>query len=1152
MINTMKPLSSSLRLRLLVGAAIFVFFSIALVGYFTWRKHSPSKKNYQAMVSAFYSGVVAMQVGDDDHALSSLTMATTIAPQEPSAWADLGLFALRHNNLDSARQMLQKARDLAPKNGQIAALFGLLETQQGHFPEAVAAYREAVQLDPSNLRAHYALEEALQQQAGPDADAESMQQFQAIYDAGPNNLFAQFNLALAAAKAGNRDLLRKIVSQIAAHSASWPPEVQQDLKTAQTAAGSADPRSAIVPLRGLQNELGQDPKYQDDALKIRGSSDTQGTPLDRLLSLPNPSPTPAPPDTALKFTAQPLAASSPGPWAWAGTVSLKTNAAPTLLTANGKELLVGQVSFPFPGGPKTVPPTPNGILAFDARNSGLLDIACAGAGGFKFYQQNVNGTFSDVTNKTKLPPAILRGAYSGVWNACLYTGGALDLILGTASGTPTVLRNNADGTWTVTHPFGPARSGLTQFVWADLDGDGSPDAAFIDSLGHLVVLQNKRAGVFTPWPLPMGVGSVAALSTADLERDGTQDLIALTSGGAVRRLSLRADSNGWDIADLGYVSATPSDGSSRLYWADLDNNGALDLIISHSESSFIWLGDEQGKLVPLSSPANYRTVTVDAQATNGRLDLIGLNKQGQPVRLVSTGAKNYAWQEVRLQAAAQGDKRNNTYGIGSKIDLRAGLLYESQLVSGPVTHFGLGDYPHADSIRIVWPNGSTQGEFELKPNQLAEAPERLKGSCPWLFADDGTAMKFVTDFIWRSPLGLRINAQDTAGVVQTRDWVKVRGDQLKPRDGFYNLRITADLWETHFFDNVKLIVVDHPVGTEINVDERFSIPPPPLAVSVMTPPQPVERATDDRGKDVTVTVSARDGKYLDTFGLGAYQGVTRDHWVTLDLGPKTPGWLVCYGWIHPTDSSINVALGQGHHTLPRDLSLEVADGKGGWRVAKPHLGFPEGKNKTILISLAGLLKPNIPHQVRLRTNMEIYWDFIGTAQALPKTPLKTQMLSLNEATLRYRGFSAIQQANWSSPELPDYSHLAGTAPRWLDLEGYCTRFGDVRELLAKTDDRYVIMNAGDEMALRFAAPPPPPPGWTRDFVFTGDGWEKDGDFNTAFSRTVLPLPSHSRPAYNTPPGRLQDDPVYKAHRQDWVNYQTRWISARQFQDALRP
>ena len=63
----------------------------------------------------------------------------------------------------------------------------------------------------------------------------------------------------------------------------------------------------------------------------------------------------------------------------------------------------------------------------------------------------------------------------------------------------------------------------------------------------------------------------------------------------------------------------------------------------------------------------------------------------------------------------------------------------------------------------------------------------------------------------------------------TEDWVKVRGDQLVPRDGAYDLRITAELWETHFFDLVSLLVVDHPAGTEVFVDERFAVPPPTLA-----------------------------------------------------------------------------------------------------------------------------------------------------------------------------------------------------------------------------------------------------------------------------------------------------------------------------------
>ena len=81
-----------------------------------------------------------------------------------------------------------------------------------------------------------------------------------------------------------------------------------------------------------------------------------------------------------------------------------------------------------------------------------------------------------------------------------------------------------------------------------------------------------------------------------------------------------------------------------------------------------------------------------------------------------------------------------------------------------------------------------------------------------MFAFDGSEVRFVTDFLWRSPLGLRINAQDTAGVAQTEDWIKIRGDQLAPRDGYYDLRITAELWETHYFDHVSLMVVDHPDG----------------------------------------------------------------------------------------------------------------------------------------------------------------------------------------------------------------------------------------------------------------------------------------------------------------------------------------------------
>jgi hypothetical protein len=109
----------------------------------------------------------------------------------------------------------------------------------------------------------------------------------------------------------------------------------------------------------------------------------------------------------------------------------------------------------------------------------------------------------------------------------------------------------------------------------------------------------------------------------------------------------------------------------------------------------------------------------------------------------------------------------------------------------------------------------------------------------------------------------------------------------------------------------------------------------------------------------------------------------------------------------------------------------------------------------------------------------------------------------------------------------------------------------VRELLARTDDRYVIMNAGDEMSLRFPAVAAPPAGWVRDYIIAGDGWIKDGDYNSTYSATVQPLPYHARKLYDTPPGALEDEWVYREHPEDWQNYQTRYVTPDNFERALR-
>lgn len=1137
---------------------------------------APDAARYQQMVSAFYTGVVALRANDPERARTQLLNATTLYPEEPAAWANLAIQYLRGQQLVDAGKALDKALALAPGQPEVLLIAAQVENARGNAPKAAEYVRQVLQKEPNNLKAHALLIQQLERQPSA-SDAETQAEYEQVLAAQPGNLAALLELTRLAAKEGDRSKLLQRLRELKSDSGTWPPEPQQRLQALLTKSTAADPKACAPDVQMLANVLRVTPQYQTSSAVLgRGGKDA-GTPIERFLKLPQPPHSPASPDTALTFTATP---SGRGQAAWAAGLQLQpaappraepaagghgTAAAPpadpppSLVYPSGSDLVLGndgKTRKPLPGGAAAIP-TARQVLAVDWNDDYRPDLVVASTHGLRFLRQQAPGNWIDVTATTRLPQSLLSGSYQGAWALDFDLDGDLDVLVGGAKQL-VGLQNNGDGSWKATVPFAGV-AGLRDFAWADFNGDGVPDAAVLDGAGKLSVFLNQRAGHFRRAELGGVGGTALSLSVADSNWDGTLDLTVLRPGGVIEALSHTPDDK-WQATKLATWSGAPSTGPAVLLWGDLDNNGAVDLVASSGGETQVWLGDATGALQPLPARHDARISSMADVDSDGRLDLIGVTGSGQPVVLFNHGAKNYGWQVLRPRNAhvREGDQKINAFGVGGEAETRAGLLVQKLPISGPQVHFGLGTYPKADAVRITWPNGQAQGEFDLAANSAPLANQRLTGSCPWLFADDGHGMKFVTDVLWKSPLGLRINAQVTAGVSQTLDWVKVRGDQLQPRDGYYNLRVTAELWETDFFDHASLMVVDHPSGTELVVDERFAIPQPELKLHLAQTPLPISRATDQDGLDVTGVVAARDGRYLDTFRLGRYQGVARDHFVEVEVpeaAPRTGGlWLLANGWVFPTDSSINVALGQGSQEKPQGLNLEIPDGHGGWKVARTGLGFPAGKYKTVRLDLTGLFAATGPRRLRLRTNMEIYWDELSVASPAGATSgvPRTRTLLPDSADLRTRGFSTLLQPRRSSPETPQYERLAGTYPMWLDLEGYYTRFGDVRELLRTVDDRYVIMNAGDELALRFRAPAAPPAGWTRDFVFVSDGWDKDGNFNTTWSQTVLPLPSHSRPAYDRAPGPLHTDPVFRAHAKDWATYQTRYVTPAPFRNALRP
>jgi Tfp pilus assembly protein PilF len=1160
--------SKALRPPLFKGWTVLQLMGFVLLAGCHSSDRLPDKnsKAYSDYLSTFYVGLAALQVGDDVRADASLEEATKQVPAEPAAWADWGILALRQGNFDAAEQRLNRARDLAPSNDRVFYLLGILESNRGNTAAAIADLRQAVKLNSANTRANYQLALEIERQGGNDSQPEFEQIIQKILTDHPDNLAALLELSRIAAKRGDSATLQSTVARIVAQSAAWPSAAKQQLDALKSAAAVSPPTSAAVRSVFLRNVLMQDPEFRQSLAVLKAPPGEEAEPFQHFLRLPTPDFLPAAPDLAMHFDPQPIADPTGEKWDYIGAVSLSGAEAPAVVTANAREVhLSTGVTFPYPGGAARVPPSPESVLPIDFNYDFRTDLVLAGAGGVRFLRQDALSKFTDVTAQTKLSKAVIGANYTGAWAVDIEADGDLDIVLGSASGLPVVLRNNGDGSFQPIHPFAGV-SGIRQFVWADLDGDGNPDASLIDGAGHLHFFRNERSGKFTEQALPAILGIVKAISTADADHNGILDLLAVQSGGSILRLSRIG--NSWNTSEIARVPnpAQSLDGEVRLRIADLDNNGAFDLLLARvasadspgSSGPFIWLANEKGQFVLMQGVQGSGRIFDAADVTGaGHLDLLGLSSDGQPIQATNRGTMNYNWQVIRPRAhQATGDQRINSFGIGGEIEIRSGLLVQKQPIAGPQLHFGLGRQPGTDVARILWPNGTMRAEFAMKADQEVVTEQRLKGSCPFLFAFNGSKMEFVKDAVpWGSAIGLRINNLGTASIAATEEWYKIGHDQLAPHDGYYDLRITGELWETYYYDSLALMTVDHPVGSDIFTDERFSVPPVKLAITSVAPPHPIARAIDDQGNDVTATLHDLDGRYLDTFGRGQYQGVTRDHYVEIDLGDDLPTngplWLIARGWLHPSDSSINVAIAQGSHEQPRPLSLEVPGVHGGWVVARPNLGFPAGRNKICLIDLTGIFRPRMPHKLRLRTNLEIYWDQIQWAQGLAGSPLKVTRLAAVTADLHYRGFSSIRQANISSPEIPDYTHLTGTVQRWRDLSGYYTRYGDVRELLAATDDRYVIMNAGDELSVRFPEQPPPPPGWVRDYVIAGDGWIKDGDYNSTYSQTVQPLPHHARKVYDTAPGRLEDEWVYRRFPNDWQTYQTRYVTSDAFRDALR-
>jgi hypothetical protein len=368
------------------------------------------------------------------------------------------------------------------------------------------------------------------------------------------------------------------------------------------------------------------------------------------------------------------------------------------------------------------------------------------------------------------------------------------------------------------------------------------------------------------------------------------------------------------------------------------------------------------------------------------------------------------------------------------------------------------------------------------------------------------------------------------------EYVSIPGRALAPVDGHYDVRITEELSEVSYLDQVELYAVDHPADTEIFTNEKFKSPPYPefRLFGVKRRAYPVA-AHDDKGRDVLAAILKTDAKYPDRFAR-TESGVAEMHALELDFGNASPdgeAMLLLHGWVDWPDGSTFRAASQESKAglvLPR---LEMQDAAGNWQTVNPDMGMPAGKPKTIAVDVRFL---SASRKLRIVTNLCVYWDEIFLSEDAGAPVVEQRMAALESADLHFRGFSEARiDGARRQPDTYSYTGVSA-ASFWNPTPGLYTRYGDVRELIGDVDDRMVVMGSGDELALRFSAAAFPPlrAGWTRDYLLKVDGWAKDRNPNTAFSTTVEPLPFHAMSVYPYPKNEhFPDDAAHEKYRREY-------------------
>ncbi len=232
---------------------------------------------------------------------------------------------------------------------------------------------------------------------------------------------------------------------------------------------------------------------------------------------------------------------------------------------------------------------------------------------------------------------------------------------------------------------------------------------------------------------------------ADYNADGEQDIFV--SNGIPKRPN-----------DLDFINFASDDQiKKKLNNTRLVDQQALDMMPSGAYHNYVFQGTDSLNFVDRSSDWIEKDTLVSGATAmgdldnDGDLDLVTNNINNLATLYINQTNSDANYLKIKINFPG-----NNTFGIGTKIlsyhkgNLQFKEMYTVrgfQASSEPVIHFGYGSHTTVDSLRILWPDNTTQLLKDINVNQtlIVQPKNNLAFSYPWLKTNKDLLFKKVED-----------------------------------------------------------------------------------------------------------------------------------------------------------------------------------------------------------------------------------------------------------------------------------------------------------------------------------------------------------------------------------------------------------------------